>query len=308
MKLSIVTTLYFSAPYIAEFYQRVTQTAKKITSDYELLFVNDGSPDSSFAAAYKFFKTDRHVKIIDLSRNFGHHKAIMTGLRHARGERVFLIDSDLEEAPELLSKFWQELLTHPDWDVVYGVQDKRQGNLFKKYLEVWFYKIFNWLSDFDLTENLLLIRLMKKDFVLALVQHQETQVVFAGLCVLTGFSQHPLKVIKHSRRPATTYTWVKKWAIVLDGLTSFSTKPLYYMAGLGLFILGLSLLLIGNVVIKRLFFGVILEGWLSLFISIWFLGGLIIFSLGVVGIYIAKIFLQTKARPYTIIRKIYSHR
>ncbi len=102
MKLSIVSTLYQSAPYIAEFYERCTQVAKQFANqDYEIIFVNDGSPDNSLEIAIELYKQDSHVKIIDLSRNFGHHKAMMTGLAHAKGTYVFLIDSDLEEEPEL---------------------------------------------------------------------------------------------------------------------------------------------------------------------------------------------------------------
>jgi len=105
MKLSIVTTLYNSSDYIEGFYERITNTALKITGDYEIIFVNDGSKDDSLEKAVSLFQKDDRIKVIDLSRNFGHHRAIMTGLSHARGDYVFLIDSDLEEEPELLEEF-----------------------------------------------------------------------------------------------------------------------------------------------------------------------------------------------------------
>src|SRR4030067_2507563 len=100
MELSIVTTLFYSSPYINEFYNRISKSVKKITDDYEIIFVNDGSPDNSLEIAVDLYKKDQKVRVIDLSRNFGHHKAIMTGLRFAKGDKIFLINCDLEEAPE----------------------------------------------------------------------------------------------------------------------------------------------------------------------------------------------------------------
>ena len=107
MMLSIVTTLYKSSPYVSEFYERVSKQAQKITDNYEIIFVDDGSPDDSLQKCIALHKHDQKVTIIELSRNFGHHKAMMTGLSHAKGDFVFLIDSDLEEEPELLGSFWQ---------------------------------------------------------------------------------------------------------------------------------------------------------------------------------------------------------
>ena len=125
MILSIVTTLYNSAPYLEEFHARVCAAAEQITPDYEIIFVNDGSPDNSLQIALSLYQKNERVRIVDLSRNFGHHKAMMTGLAQARGGMVFLIDSDLEEEPELLETFYKELRT-TGADVVFGVQQKRK--------------------------------------------------------------------------------------------------------------------------------------------------------------------------------------
>lgn len=109
MDLSIVTTMYYSASYLKEFYSRICAAAKEITDNYEIIFVNDGSPDDSLDIAISLYEEDKKVRIVDLSRNFGHHKAIMTGLAYAKGDLVFLIDCDLEEEPELLIKFYKEM-------------------------------------------------------------------------------------------------------------------------------------------------------------------------------------------------------
>src|SRR6266481_9971297 len=128
MTLSIVTTLYDSAPYLEQFYLRTCAATEQITRDYEIILVNDGSPDNSLDIAISIHRRDKRVRVIDLSRNFGHHKAMMTGLTHAGGELVFLIDCDLEEEPELLEKFYRELKA-TEADVVFGVQQKRKGGL-----------------------------------------------------------------------------------------------------------------------------------------------------------------------------------
>src|SRR5450432_2620019 len=131
MRLSVVSTLYMSAPYVLEFHRRISSAAARITSDYEIIFVNDGSPDNSQALAIQLCKDDRRVTLIELSRNFGHHKAMMTGLAHADGDLVFLIDSDLEEKPELLVTF-NETMISKDVDVVFGVQEARKGGWFER--------------------------------------------------------------------------------------------------------------------------------------------------------------------------------
>jgi len=122
MRLSIVTTLYYSAPYLQEFYDRARHAALNITPDYEFVIVNDGSPDEVLHIARRLVAQDERVIVIDLSRNFGHHKAIMTGLAHTSGDLVFLIDCDLEEAPEALADFYAALQSDPEADAVYGVQ------------------------------------------------------------------------------------------------------------------------------------------------------------------------------------------
>jgi putative glycosyltransferase len=146
MKLSIVSTLYQSSPYIDEFIRRVSVCAQQITEAYEIILVNDGSPDDSLHKALIAQRQDTHLKIVDLSRNFGHHEAGMAGLEQALGEFVFLIDSDLEENPELLLQFWSELTRKPEVDVIYGIQEQRKGGWFEQFSGYLFYIIFNKLS------------------------------------------------------------------------------------------------------------------------------------------------------------------
>lgn len=304
MNLSVITTMYRSEPYIEEFYSRMTMAARMLTEDYEIIFVNDGSPDDSLARALRLFSKDPKVKVVDFSRNFGHHKAMMTGLSYAQGDLVFLIDVDLEERPELLGEFWQEMQASKDLDVVYGIQQNRKGNWFEKLSGAMFYQLFNYFSGTTLPRNLITARLMKKGYVDALVRFREQEIFLAGLWAITGFNQKGMNVEKLSHSP-TTYSVGKKTAVLVNSITSFTNKPLLFIFYLGTFMSFFSFLYIGYLIFIKLSSGV-LAGWTSLVASIWMVGGMVIFSIGILGIYLSKIFTEVKNRPYSIVKKYYS--
>ena len=304
MELSIVTCLFYSAPYIEEFYTRISAAAQKITDDYEIIFVNDGSPDNSLEIAISLFEQDKKVKVIDLSKNYQHHKAVMTGLEYTSGSLVFGIDCDLEEEPELLSTFFEEKKKNPDADVIYGVQETRKGGVFERQSGSLFYSLFNMLSSDRITPNLTSASISTRRYVQSLVQHKEREVYLPGISATTGYNKVPITVKKDSRG-SSSYTLRRKIALFINAITSFSNKPLIYVFYLGCII---SLLSGGAgfyLILRKVFFGDVLVGWSSVMVSLWFLGGLLIFCLGVLGIYLSKIFVEVKQRPYTIIRHIY---
>lgn len=304
MKLSIVTTLYYSSPYLHEFYSRILPAIRAISEDYEIILVNDGSPDDVLEHAVALHKTDPCVKIVDLSRNFGHHKAAMTGLAYASGDLVFLIDVDLEEEPELLAQFYSTFTESGEVDVVYGVQARRKGKPFEQLTGALYYAIFNILSTHKIPANLLMARLMTRRYVEALVMHRENELDISGLWTITGFKQIPLVVHKHSKGE-TTYTFTRKVLLMVRGITAFSNKPLILIAAMGVFILGLAALYALYILGVYLFIGEVPTGFTTLILSIWFLGGLTIFSMGIIAIYLSVIFVETKQRPYTIVRTVY---
>lgn len=312
MKLSIVTTLYYSSPYIQQFYERTCAACDSIlipseserTDSLEFIFVNDGSPDDALDVAVRLAERDPRVKVVDLSRNFGHHKAAMTGLMHATGDLVFLIDVDLEEEPELVLGFYNEMQKHPRADVVYGVQDTRKGGFFERLSGDLYYRMFNALSSQKIPANLLMARLMTRRYVDALLLHRESELDISGLWTITGFEQVPVTVHKHSK-PTTTYSLRRKISLMIRAITAFSNRPLLYIAATGVFILGLSFLYFLYIMYVYFFVGTPPSGFTTLALSIWFLGGLTIFCLGVIAIYLSVIFTETKHRPYTIVRQIY---
>lgn len=304
MKLSIVSTLYRSASYINEFHARASATARHLVEDdFEIILVNDGSPDNSLDVAVKIAEQDSHVVVVDLSRNFGHHKAMMTGLAHARGERIYLIDSDLEEEPEWLERFAAQM-EEENTDVVYGVQRERKGGTFERITGSIFYKLFRTLTGIDQPNNIVTARLMSRRYVQALLNHQERELNIGGLWIITGYKQTTQVVRKHSSSP-TTYTLSGKLSHLVNAVTSFSSQPLVFTFYSGLLISISALLFIAYLFLRYFFISTPPSGYTSLIASIWFFSGLIIFFLGVQGIYLSKIFTEVKQRPYTIIRHIY---
>ncbi|HEY8271270.1 MAG TPA: glycosyltransferase family 2 protein [Pseudobdellovibrionaceae bacterium] len=305
MKLSIVATLYRSEAYIPEFHQRASSAAKQLVGEnYEIILVNDGSPDGSLDIAVKIAEKDEHSVVVDLSRNFGHHKAMMTGLAHSKGQVVFLIDSDLEEEPEWLLRF-SDQLAKDGCDVVYGQQEQRKGNLFERWSGQWFYRVFNKLTGIALPENIVTARLMTRRYVDALLRHEEREVFMAGLWYITGFTQHSQIIKKHSTSE-TTYTFRRKMSLLVNSVTSFSNAPLVSIFYIGVSISLVAMFYIVYLILYWMFFAKPLGGWTSVMASIWLLGGMIISFIGVVGIYLSKIFAETKRRPYTIVREVYA--
>lgn len=303
MKLSIVTTLYKSASTVDAFYRRAVAAAVTVTNDFEIVMVDDGSPDNSLGLACALARNNPQVRVVELSRNFGHHKALMCGLDHARGDLVFLIDSDLEESPELLTEFYSRMETG-DWDMAFGYQARRQGRAFARYGGRLAWYLIDRLYAVKVVPNQCTVRLMRRDYVDALLLHREQSPVIGALWVITGFKQLPIPVTKQSRDGPTTYTFLRRAKAFLEGLTSFSVVPLSLMVYFGMLV-SLIAFIFGLFIIFEKMTKNIAVGWASLIVSIWFLGGSIIFCLGVIGMYIGRIYIETKHRPYVIVRKVH---
>jgi putative glycosyltransferase len=238
MKLSIVTTLYYSAPYIDEFYQRITHQARLSTDNYEIIFVNDGSPDSSLGVAQQIAKKDPGVKVIDLPKNYGHHRAMMIGLEYSCGEYVYLTDIDLEEPPESLGQFWDKITSDSEIDVVYGITTEKERPLVRSFLSNAFYTLFNHLSDTRISPDDMVSRIMRRNYVDALLLHPERELFIAALWPHMGFRQIGIKTAK-TFKGASTYTLGKRFKMAVSAVTSFSSKPLVYIFYLGM---GITLL------------------------------------------------------------------
>ncbi|MDF0605558.1 glycosyltransferase family 2 protein [Neisseriaceae bacterium TC5R-5] len=307
MKLSIVSTLYRSAPYLEEFHRRVCAAASQITDDYEIVLVNDGSPDDSLQFALGLQAVDQHIQVVDLSRNFGHHAAIVAGLANSRGQHVFLMDCDLEEQPEWLPRFFEKL-DETRADVVFGVQEERVASRFSNLLGGLFWSALNVMSNVRIPHNPMTCRLMSRRYVDSLLGVEDHVLYLAGVFAWTGFSQSslPLKKVPRPAAHKSSYNLLRKLTQVADSFASFSVAPLslIFLTGLAIW-LGSILYALFLLVQRLLYPDIVLSGFTSIMLSIWFLGGTTILVLGLIGIYVAKIFQEVKRRPLYIVRNLY---
>jgi len=308
MRLSIVTTIYRSEPYLKEFHQRAHTAAKSLAGDdFEIIFVNDGSPDESLALALQLQSRDCHVQVVELSRNFGHHAAIVAGRAQARGDQMFFIDSDLEEEPEWLLQF-AEKMEASGADVVFGVQQGRVASFWSNFSGELFWSALNFLSSTPIPHNPMTCRLMRRCYVDALLEVGDRVLYLAGTFAWTGFKQMAIPLMK-TPRPIlhkSTYDLSRKLMQVADSFSSFSIAPLSLIFFAGLLIwFGSVLFGLGLVIRKLIEPDMVLTGFTSIMLSIWFLGGSIILVLGVLGMYVGKIFQEVKRRPLYIIKNIY---
>jgi len=306
MRLSIVSTLYYSAPFIDEFVKRCLASAEKVTVDFELLLVDDGSPDTSLAKALFLAQNEPRIKVIELSRNFGHHAAILTGLSYATGDLIFLVDSDLEEPPELLGTFL-DVMQRETVDVVFGVHDRSQGSLFHRLSGIIFWIFFNMMSDVKAETNRCAISLMTRQYASVLSALPERNVSVVGLFAWPGFKQTPVLIQRQIRREKSTYTFRKRLSLFARSIVDFSAKPLVAIFYLGLIIAGLSFATALYFLIAKILNPEAVEsGFTSIIVSIWLVGGIIISVLGVVGIYVSQLYVEAKGRPRTIVRKVHA--
>lgn len=301
-KLSIVSTLYRSAGSIAEFVQRAADTARQMVgADFEIVLVDDGSPDNSVQIVRHLASDFPQLVLVELSRNFGHHPALLEGLRQSHGDLVFLIDSDLEEEPEWLPIF-RTCMEDTKSDVVYGYQSARKGGLFERVSGAFYWKTFRYLSGLDIPANIITCRLMTRTYVDAVLQYPEREVSIGGIFSLAGFHQTPLSVEKGDKGHSSYSTKLKVWHLV-NSVTSFSTKPLEIIFVVGLVVTLIGFGLVAYLVVAALAWNQPPVGWTSVMASLWLIGGVVILSLGTVSIYLGKVFLEVKNRPRVLPRQ-----
>lgn len=307
MKISVVSTLYKSLPFLETFIGKMTQVLNDIeVSDYELLFVNDGSPDASLIFLLNKQKDNSHIRIVDLSRNFGHHYAIQVGLQYAKGDYVYLADNDMETPVDFLRSCYDEMLKDETLDFVYGVQESRKGHFVEKWGGKIFWSTFNALSEVPVPANILTECLMSRKFINELLRLNDANLFLAGMMHWVGLNKKELVVKKGQREGKSTYTFRKRLALMVQALTSFSGKPLEWLFYIGMSMTGMSLLFIIYLLGKKLLLGnAVSIGWTSLIGVNLFTLGVITTFLGLIGLYVFRIYKQVQGRPNAIVKKVY---
>ena len=306
--LSVVVPCYDEAAVIRELHRRVTTICRSLVGDsYELILVNDGSRDKTWEILQILAHCDDRVVAVDLSRNHGHQLALSAGLSLARGDRILVIDADLQDPPELLPHMMQ--LMDDGADVVYGQRVRRDGETwFKKVSARAFYRLLLRLTDVPIPQDTGDFRLMSRQVVDALLAMPEYQRFIRGMVAWIGFRQVPLQYHRDKRFAGETkYSFGMMLTFALDAITGFSNVPLRASIYLALCFMVLAGLLVIYVLVGWLYLGVV-AGWPSMFLGMLIFSSVQLFSLGIIGEYLGRVYMQTKQRPLFIIREIVTAR
>jgi glycosyltransferase involved in cell wall biosynthesis len=302
--ISVVAPAYNEEEVLETFYERVTRVLTDIGAPYEIVLVNDGSRDNTLAMMHAMRARDEHITVVDLSRNFGKEIALTAGLDHARGDVVVVLDSDLQDPPELIAEMlegWRE-----GYDVVYGVRSQRDGETwFKKVTAKAFYRLISRISRVQIPQDTGDFRLMTRRAVRELSRLREEHRFMKGLFAWIGFPSKPLYYRRDARAAGQTkWNYLKLLNLAIEGITSFTITPLKVATLLGLSVAFLSLVYACYVIWKTLAYGDPVRGYPSLMVTVLFLGGVQLTAIGVLGEYIGRIFNEVKHRPLYLVNRL----
>lgn len=304
-KISLVVPMYYEEEVVNECYKRLTKALKEIKEyNYEIIFVNDGSKDKTLPLLEKIAVKDKKVKVISLSRNFGHQCAVTCGLKYVTGDVVCIIDADMQDPPELIGemlKLWEQ-----GNEVIYAKRKKRDGeSAFKLLTAKAFYKVLNALSDVDIPQDTGDFRLVDRKVVDVINSLPEHNKFLRGLFSWVGFKQIPFEYHREERFAGTTkYPLKKMLKLAADGIIGFSTKPLKIVGGIGMIAIIISIfVLIYGLVSFMLGGSNLVAGWTSLITVVTFFSGVQLLSLWIMSEYIGRIYDESKARPQYIVDK-----
>jgi glycosyltransferase involved in cell wall biosynthesis len=302
VQLSIVVPMYNESSNISELYSRITTVLNSTRYSYEIICVNDGSKDDTIFQLYQLHKQDPKIKVLDLSRHFGKEAAMTAGLDYSSGEAVVIIDSDLQDPPELIPQLINKM--KEGYDVVYATRTKRDGDTsLKKLTAFLFYRLMEKLSPVNIPKNSGDYRIMTRQVVDALKSMREHHRFMKGIFSWAGFNQTGIPYLRESRHSGKSkFNYWQLWNFALEGITSFSFLPLQLATYMGIFIAFCSMLYAFYMFIKTLLFGNPVPGYPSLMVTMLFLGGIQLISLGVIGEYIGRIYNESKKRPLYFIK------
>ena len=301
MEISIVVPLYNEEKNIRLMHDRLVSSILKITSNFEIIYVNDGSKDNSFLELLKLSNEDERVKYINFSRNFGHQIAVTAGLDYSKGAVVVIIDGDLQDPPEVIPEMYAKY--KEGFEVVYGQRLKRKGdNFFKKITAKYFYRILKKITSINIPLDTGDFRLIDQKIVKDLKNMPEQNKFLRGQIAWLGYRQTSIFFERDERKFGETgYPFSKMLKFALDGITGFSDVPLQFVTKTGIFISFISFLVILYAIFSHFILERTITGWTSLIISSMFIGGVQLISVGIIGEYISRINKNVQNRPLYIV-------
>lgn len=303
MKLSIIVPIYNEEKIIIELHRRLVASIEIITEDYEIIFVNDGSKDNSISQLQSITTSHNKSFYINFSRNFGHQIAVSAGLDYCKGEAVIIIDGDLQDPPELIPELYKKY--KEGFEVVYAKRENREGeSLFKKISAKLFYRTLRYLTSIDIPLDTGDFRLIDRKIVECLKKMPEKNKFLRGQISWIGFNQTAVYFNRDKRKYGTSgYPLSKMLSFAIDGITSFSDKPLTFVTRTGFFLSLFSLLIIIYAIFSHFILKETITGWTSLIISSMFIGSVQLISVGIIGEYISRINNNVLDRPLYIVKE-----
>lgn len=300
--VSIIIPCYNEEGNIQKLYQKLKESLL-CYPDYELIFIDDGSSDTTLDKISSLADQDQKVKYLSFSKNFGHQNAIKAGLDHARGDCVISMDADLQHPPELIGNLIDKWLE--GYEIVYTTRDdSRDGNFLKKTTSSFFYRIINVIANLKLDQGVADFRLLDRSVVDVLGRINESVLFYRGLIGWIGFKQCGIPYVPSQRHCGETkYSFRKMIAFAVAGITSFSVKPLHFATVAGFALSAFSALYALYAIYVYVFTHKAIPGWASVLVSVLFIGGFQLIILGIIGEYIGKMFMEVKKRPHYILRK-----
>jgi dolichol-phosphate mannosyltransferase len=299
--ISVVIPIYKAENCLEELYRRLRDSLEGITQDFEIILVEDCGGDRSWDIIKEIAEGDKRIRGMQFSRNFGQHYGITAGLDHARGDWTVVMDGDLQDAPEEIPRLYQKALE--GYDVVLAKRKRRKHSFFKRLTSRMFYKLFSYLADINYDSEIGNFRIISRKVVENFCSMRERLRFFGGMVDWMGFPTAMIDV-EHAERHEgkSTYTFSKLMRLALDTIIAYSDKPLRLSVGLGFVMATFSFLYGTYTLVRALIVGIPVMGWSSLIVSLYFLSGIIIINLGIIGIYLGKTFDEAKKRPLYIIR------
>lgn len=304
MKFSIVSPVYGAASLLKELVEEISKYVGTITDDYEIILVEDHSPDDSQSIIREICSVNKHVKGVFHSRNFGQQYAIHSGLKMAKGDFVVTMDCDLQDMPCCIIDLYNKCME--GYDVVFASRQNRQDGFFKKMGSKAFNRLLSFLTDTVQDESIANFVIYRRKVVDAMLQMGDFRRYYPLMNHWVGFRTFTLP-IPHAERvdgKSSSYSLRKRIELALNTAVAFSTKPLRLIIYLGSIITVLAFVMAAAIVLNYIFGNQIVSGWFTLFVSLWFVFGMMMITLGVVAIYLGSIFEQTKNRPITIISEV----
>ena len=306
-KISVVIPMYCEEEVADICYKRVVNNLKKLSDkyNYEIIFINDGSKDSTLEILKKIASNDNNVKIISFSRNFGHQAAVTAGIRNVTGDAIIIMDADLQDPPELFEGMiekWEE-----GYEVVYGKRKTREGeSIFKLLTARMFYNTLNKLSEIEIPKDTGDFRLVDRKVIDVIAILPEHNKFLRGLFSWVGFNQYAYEYNRVNRVAGKTkYPFKKMFKLATDGILSFSAKPLKIVGAIGIFSVIVSIIILIYSIVSYMFkLNSLTPGWTSIMCTMTFIGGIILISLWMIGEYIARMYEESLGRPEYIIDEL----